>query len=253
MTTAPKYNAVIIDDTLLCTTMLADLITEHFENINIVSICNSGQQGLEAIKKHEPDLIFLDVEMPGMSGFEMLSHFNEFGFDIVFTTTHDKYSMQAFKASAIDYLLKPVTESDLRAALKKIEKKKNHLQFAQVQQLFTGVQQMQRNITRIALPTMEGLSFVNVADIIHAEADDNNTMIHFVGGHKILITKTLKGLEMLLQHAGFCRIHQSHLVSLQHIKKYVRGNGGYVVMNNNVQISVARNRKEMFLEQIAHL
>ena len=188
-----------------------------------------------------------------MSGFEMLSHFSEFTFDIIFTTTHDKYSMQAFKASAIDYLLKPVTESDLRAALKKVEKKKKHVNFSQVQQLFTGMQQMQRNITRIALPTMEGLSFVNVAEIVHAEADDNNTMIYFTNGHKTLITKTLKELETLLQHAGFCRIHQSHLVNLQQIKKYVRGNGGWVVMNNGIQISVARNRKELFMEQIAHL
>lgn len=247
------YNAIIIDDTLLCTTMLSDLLIEHFNNINIVSICHSGDEGLRAIKKHEPDIVFLDVEMPGMSGFEMLSHVEEFTFDIIFTTTHDKYSMQAFKASALDYLIKPVTESDMRAALKKSEKKKGHIQFNQVQQLFTGMQQMQRNVTRIALPTFEGLSFVNVADIIHANADDNNTMIFFTGGHKTLITKTLKDLETLLQNAGFCRIHNSHLVNLQHIKKYVRGNGGYVVMINNNQISVARNRKEYFLEQVAHL
>ena len=247
------YNAVIIDDTLLCTTMLSDLISDHFSNINIVSICSSGQQGLEAINKHEPDLVFLDVEMPGMSGFEMLAHFNEFTFDIIFTTTHDKYSLQAFKANALDYLIKPVTESDMRAAIKKVEKKKKHLSFNQVQQLFTGMQQMQRNITRIALPTMEGLHFVNVSEMIHADSDGNNTLIHFIGGHKTLITKTLKELDALLQNAGFCRIHQSHLVNLQHVKKYVRGNGGYVVMNNNTQITVARNRKEQFLEQIAHL
>ncbi len=253
MANEPKYDVVLIDDTLLCTTMLADLITEHFENLNIVSICNNGQQGLEAIKKHEPDLVFLDVEMPGMSGFEMLSHFPEFDFDLIFTTTHDRYSLQAFKANAIDFLIKPVTESDLRAAIKKTEKKKKHLQFSQVQQLFTGMQQMQRNITRIALPTLEGLSFVNVADIIYADADDNNTIIYFLNNHKVLITKNLKELEELLKNAGFCRIHNSHLVSLQHIKKYVRGNGGYVVMNNNVQLPVARNRKEIFLEQVAHL
>lgn len=243
---------IIIDDQEICREALKNLLEDNFPDYNILDIRNSGEEGMKSIKKYTPQLVFLDVEMPGMTGFEMLSQMGEINFEVIFTTSHDKYSMQAIKSSALDYLLKPVVLKDLKTALTKAERKLKP-DPRQFELLFKNFAAAKSKITRIALPTVEGLTFVQAEEIIHCDADDNNTMIHFVNGNRMLITKTLKDVDELLSGDDWCRIHNSHLVNINHIRKYVRGNGGYVVMNNNNQLTVARQRKEEFLNKISHL
>jgi two-component system LytT family response regulator len=243
---------IIIEDEPLSAAALEDLLKDNFEDIKIQAVAHNGNEGIIAIKKLKPHLIFLDVEMPGMSGFEMLSQITDINFEVIFTTGHDKYLMQAIRSSALDYLLKPVELDDLRTAIEKARKRQTPDNLL-VPLLLNNTGIGKRRIARIALPTMEGYLFVNVDEIIHCDADDNNTMIHFADGHKMLITKTLKDLEELLEGNDFCRIHHSHLVNINHIRKYVRGNAGYVVMTNGASVNVSRSRKEQFLKQVAHL
>ena len=160
--------------------------------------------------------------------------------------------MQALKISAADFILKPVQLHDLKISIHKISRRlKPDVKL--IEMLTKMVSGIKNKIKRVALPTMEGLIFVQVDEIMHCDADDNNTMIYFSNGKKMLITKTLKGIEGLLVGDDFIRIHNSHLVNINHIQKYVRGNGGHVVMNNNNTLNVARARKESFLEKISHL
>ncbi len=243
---------IIIDDVEMCREALKDLLTENFNEISILAVLNSAEEGIHYLKNDQPDVVFLDVEMPGMSGFDMLTKLGEVNFEVVFTTSHEKYSMQALKTSALDFLLKPVQLNDLRISVHKIG---NRLKpdVKLVEMLTKMIAGIKNKIKRIALPTMEGLIFVQVDEIMHCDADDNNTMIYFDSGKKMLITKTLKNVEELLTGDDFVRIHNSHLVNINHIRKYVRGNGGHVVMNNNNTLSVARARKESFLDKISHL
>lgn len=243
---------IIVEDEPLSATALEDMLKENFDDIKIQAVAHNGNEGIIAINKLKPHLVFLDVEMPGMSGFEMLSQISDINFEVIFTTGHDKYLMQAIRSSALDYLLKPVQMDDLKTAVEKARKRQTPDNLL-VPLLLNNTGIAKRRITRIALPTMEGYLFVNVDGIIHCDADDNNTMIHFTDGHKMLITKTLKDLEELLEGNDFCRIHHSHLVNINHIRKYVRGNAGYVLMTNGTSVNVSRSRKEQFLKQVAHL
>jgi two-component system LytT family response regulator len=245
-------SCIIIDDQEICQEALKDMLEEHFPEYSIFDVKGSGEDGIKSIQKYHPQLVFLDVEMPGMTGFDMLSKIGEINFEVIFTTSHDRYSMQAIKSSALDYLIKPVQLADLKNALVKVERRLK-TDPRQYDLLLKNFAVLKTKITRIALPTLEGLTFVQVDEIMHCDADDNNTMIHFTGGNRMLITKTLKDVEELLLGDDFCRVHNSHVVNINHIRKYVRGNGGYVVMNNNNTISVSRARKEDFLNKISHL
>ncbi len=244
---------ILIDDQEFCTEVLQDMLKQVHAETNIVAICNSGKEGLKAIKKHEPDLIILDVEMPGMTGFEMLQELKHPDFEVIFTTSFDKYSIEAIRYSALDYLLKPVMPHELKAALDKMEHKQHKNLSKQFKTLFQHLDGSRRPVNHVALPSMEGLIFINVIDIIHCESDSNYTTLFLNSGEKMVVTKTLKDIEGLLQGNNFYRIHNSHLINMHHIKKYVKGNAGYVVMNTSAEIAVARNRKEDFLKQFAHL
>lgn len=243
---------VLVDDQEFCTEALKDILEEHCTEVEIVSICHSGKDGIKAIKKHKPDLVFLDVEMPEMTGFEMLEKFKDPEFDIIFTTSFDKYSIQAIRNSALDYLLKPVNPRELVAAVERAKKNNGLPQKSNLQLLYKNLSENKKTFGQVALPSSDGLLFVNVADIIHCESDSNYTTFYLTNKEKIVVTKTLKEVESLLEGNNFFRIHNSHLISLSHIKKYVRGNAGYVIMTDGSHLNIGRNRKEDFLKQFAH-
>lgn len=247
------YKVIIIDDQEFCTEALKDMLSGHQPEVSVAAVCHSGKDGLKAIKKHNPDLVILDVEMPEMNGFEMLREIKNPDFEIIFTTSFDKYSIQAIRFSALDFLLKPVLQHELKAAIEKLERKQHKNINSQLKALFNNLKETKRSVNQVALPAMEGLIFVNVPDIIHCESDSNYTTLFLKSGEKMLVTKTLKDIEGLLEGNNFFRVHHSHLINMSQIKKYVRGNAGYVVMSNGTDISVARNRKEDFLNQFAHL
>jgi len=184
-----------------------------------------------------------------MSGFDLLSHFPEIDFDVVFITAHDHYAIKAIRFSALDYLLKPIQIDELMAAVKKAEEKKNnrHTNW-QYKSLYENARSGHNASGSIAVPTGDGLLFIKTHDIVRCEAEGNYVIIYQTGKEKILITKNLGDLESMLDAKEFFRVHNSHLVNLSHIKKYVKGDGGYVIMSDNSMVDVARRKKEEFMQ-----
>jgi two-component system, LytTR family, response regulator len=242
---------IIIDDQEFCTEVIKDMLSDN-PDIEVVAVCNSGKEGLKAIKKFDPDLVILDVEMPEMSGFDMLHKVKDPGFAVIFTTSFDKYSIQAIRYSALDYLLKPVVEHELQSAIDRIKVKREKYVSKKFNALFKNLTELKRPLKQVALPASDGLIFLTVNDIIHCESDSNYTTLFLKSKEKMLITKTLKEVENLLSGSEFFRIHNSHLINISHIKKYVRGNAGYVIMTDGSHINIARNKKEEFLKQFVH-
>ncbi len=240
---------IIIDDEAPSRKALQTALTEYCPSVKIMAIAETPQKGIESILTHKPDLVFLDVQMPGMSGFDLLSHFAEIDFEIVFITAHDHYAIKAIKFSALDYLLKPIQLDELMGAVKKAEEKKNnrHTNW-QYKSLYENIRSNTNASGSVAIPTGDGLLFIKTQDIIRCEAEGNYVFIYQAGKEKILITKTLGDMETMLDPAAFFRVHNSHLVNLAHIKKYVKGDGGYVIMSDNSIVDVARRKKGEFMQ-----
>lgn len=244
---------IIVDDQEFCTEIILDIFESEKLNVEVAAVCHSGKDGLKQIRKHQPDLVILDVEMPEMTGFEMLKKIDDPVFDVIFTTSFDKYSIQAIRHSALDFLLKPVVPHELKAAVEKAERQHAKNLNKKFNQLFKNLSQSKKMADRIAIPATDGLLFVALADIIDCEADSNYTTIYLKNDERLVITRTLKEVESLLEGNNFFRIHQSHLINMNQIRKYIRGNPGYVIMNNGKTITIARNRKDSFLDQFLHL
>lgn len=237
--------AVIIDDENGCVETLSILLRMHCPEITIEAACTSGASGIEAILKYKPDVVFLDIEMPVMNGFELLEKIGKISFQVVFTTAYNQFAIKAFKYSALDYLLKPIDPDDLKAAVARIKELKTVPMKEQFEILLQNVQENKRP-QRIALSTGDGLVFVNTADIMYCQSDSNYTNVVLVNGDKYLLAKSLKEFEDTLPARDFFRIHNSFLVNMNQVKKFVRGDGGYVIMNDETQITIARARREEF-------
>jgi two-component system LytT family response regulator len=238
-------NCIIIDDEKHCIKTLTNLLETNFPEVKVVVTCNDSTKAYDLIQQHQPNFIFLDIEMPHLNGFDLLSKFDSLFFDVIFTTAYDSYAIKAIKYSALDYLLKPVSKEDLAFAIEKITSKHSSISPAQVQ-MATAVRNKQLPDT-IALPTMDGLSFAYVHDIVHCTADGSYTRVFMNDKSEILISKTLGDVEELLSEYNFFRIHHSTLINLKQVKKYIRGDGGDVVMSNGYTLAVARTRKIDFL------
>lgn len=191
--------------------------------------------------------------MPEMNGFELLQQLANVNFDVIFTTAYDEFAVKAFKASAIDYLLKPIDKEDLILAVSKVKDTRNvFIQPEQMDILYKAINNKHTLKERIAVPTQEGLHFVKIKEIMYCISDSNYTNIHLYNKKKILVSRTLKEIEEMLIDNGFLRIHNSHLINLQKIEKYVRGDGGYVIMDDQTTLSVSRSRKEVLLTIFGH-
>ncbi|HEX2630387.1 MAG TPA: LytTR family DNA-binding domain-containing protein [Chitinophagaceae bacterium] len=240
---------VIVDDEMQSLVMIEWLLKTYCPNVQIEAKCNDAQSGIEAVQKHRPDLLFLDIEMPHMNGFDMLEQFDELFFDVVFTTAYDQFAIKAFKYSALNYLLKPVDPEDLKETIRRVEQRRNVPMKEQMELLMQSIRDAGRQtLARIALTTNDGLLFVNTSEIIYCESDSNYTTVVMTGGQKILVSKTLKDIDEALSGNDFYRIHNSFLVNLNHIKKYVRSEGGYVIMDNGASIGISRNKRQEFVE-----
>ncbi len=244
-------NCIIIDDEKHCIKTLTNLLETHFSQVNIVASCLDSTQAYDLIQFHKPDFIFLDIEMPLLNGFDLLSKFEDLFFDVIFTTAYDSYAIKAIKFSALDYLLKPISTDDLAAAIEKIHKKQSTISKAQLQ-MASAVHNRQLPGV-IALPTTEGLTFAAVDDIVFCTADGSYTKMHMTDNTEILLSKTLGDVDELLGEYHFFRIHNSTLVNLQQVKKYIRGEGGEVIMSNGQNLQLARTRKADFLNVFTRL
>ncbi|HEX3168571.1 MAG TPA: LytTR family DNA-binding domain-containing protein [Chitinophagaceae bacterium] len=242
--------AIIVDDEPYCCEILAAMLESDCPEVEIKSICNSAKDALAAIRQQSPDLIFLDVEMPKLNGFEMLEQLSSINFHLIFTTSYDQYALKAIRFSAIDYLLKPIDREELKSA---VEKVKDRFQIPVPQQLEILLQKFKQPsnpVNKIALPTMEGLQMIPIETIVSCESDDNYTNIKLKNGKKLLVTRSLKEIEESLEQHSFIRVHRSYLVNLNEIEKYVKGEGGYLVMSDGRSIDVARNKKETLLRKL---
>ena len=240
--------AILVDDEKHCRETLSIQLEKYCSEVNLLAQCNSAEQGLEAIALHQPDVIFLDVEMPKMNGFEMLQQFSHIPFEVIFTTGYDAYAIKAIRFSAIDYLLKPIDKDELRKAVGKVSQKTSHNLNQQLDILLGRLGTKQVSLQKIALPTLDGFELVPIEDILHCEADSNYTHVVLKRSKKVLVSRTLKEIEELLEGHAFLRIHHSYLVNLNEIVRYIRGEGGYLIMSDNTSITVSRSRKDALLK-----
>jgi two-component system LytT family response regulator len=241
--------AILIDDEVHCLDTLSILLKEYCPDVQIMEQCRSAKNGLQAIEKNKPDLVFLDIEMPGMNGFEMLEQFTEIPFAIIFTTGYDQYAIKAIHFSALDYLLKPIDPNELISAVKKVQEQR-HLPVAeQFQMLLKQIQDKNHQFNKIAVPTAEGFELIPADEVVRCEADDNYTHLFLKSKNKITACRTLKEMEeQLHDFSFFVRVHHSYLVNLNEVTKYIRGEGGYLVMSDGSSVNVSRSRKDALLK-----
>jgi two-component system LytT family response regulator len=240
---------VLIDDESNSLEMMEWLLKTYCPQVTIEAMCNSGEKGIEAINKYKPDVVFLDIEMPHMNGFDMLEQYGKLTFDVVFCTAYDQFAIKAFRYSALNYLLKPVDPDDLKETVRRLEAKQSIPTREQIEVLLQNVKSVNKTtVPRIALTTNDGMIFVSTDEIIYCEAESNYTNIVLQGGKKIMVSKVLKDIDEALSGPDFFRVHNSYLINLNHIKKFVRGEGGYVVMDNDATISISRSRRQEFME-----
>jgi two-component system, LytTR family, response regulator len=243
------YSAVLIDDEIHCTESLQLLLETAAPEFKIAAKFNDPLAALEFLRTRRVDLVFLDIEMPEMNGFEILNALEELLFDVIFVTAYDQYAIKAFSYSAISYLLKPVDEDDLKDTIGRWQQKTSKTlaqnQLGLMHQMLTSMNQPK---TKIALPTSDGLEFLEIRTIIRCESESNYTRLFCSDKSKHLICRTLKEVEKVLQENGFIRVHHSHLVNPQFIRKFVRHDGGFIVMADGEQISVSRTKKDRLFE-----
>lgn len=246
--------AIIIEDEPVSREMLTLMLQRHKNDIEIVDTCSNPTDGIESIAKHQPDLIFLDIQMPKMNGFDMLKKISDINFEVIFTTAFDRYAINAIRTSALDYLLKPVDDEDLTAAIEKckermIEKKTKH----QFENLFNNLNNKNPLDKTLALAASDGISFIKMCDILRVEANGRYAKFYLLNKETILVSKTLGDFEEILSANQFFRIHDSSIINLNHVKKYIRGDGGTVILSDNTELDVARRRKEEFIKLIPKL
>lgn len=247
-------HAIIVEDEKMSRETLRRLLEKYCPEVEVVAEADGYRKGVEEIRKHHPDVIFLDIQMPDGSGFRLLEEMEEIDFEIIFTTAFDQFAIKAIKYSALDYLLKPVIPQDLveaveRVARKKAERNKNK----NLENNLKGTEMQEERSQKIILSTAEMIHVIDVDDIVRCESDNYYTHFFFLDGRKLLISKTLKENEDLLSPYNFIRPHKSHLVNIKYIKSYVRQDGGYILMNDGTRIPVSRRKKDKMMEIIFNL
>jgi len=241
--------AVIIDDEQESGNTINNILTHYCDYVSIVGQAEGVSKGKELIMLKQPDLVFLDIQMADGTGFDLLEQLPKVEFRVIFVTAYDQYALKAIKYSALDYILKPIDPQQLIDAVNKFRMIESnfHVVAEQIKTLFG----YKSGFEKIALPTSEGLRFVKVEDIIRCESDNNYTNFFLKTREKILVTKTLKDYEETLSDSNFIRIHQSHLINLAYVERYIKGEGGSVVMSDGSEVEVSRRRKEIFLDKMA--
>jgi two-component system, LytTR family, response regulator len=239
--------AIIVDDEKHCREVMEHLLHKHCRDIKLLANCAGGDEALIVLQRESPDILFLDIEMPGMNGFELLEKFQHPDFEIVFTTAYNEYAIKAIKHSALDYLLKPVDKDELIQTVQRAKEHKTLRASQRVDSLLEMLNSKKKN-KRFAVPTMEGLIMVDSENILYCESDSAYCKIYFINSSKpLVISKTLKEVEEVLQGADFCRIHHSYVINMKCVQSYIRGEGGEVVLNNGTHLPVSRTKKQDFL------
>jgi len=247
-----KLKTVVIDDEQDAVNFIRSIIIEYCPGLEFGGKAYDVNEGIEVIRDIKPDLVFLDVEMPHGTGFDLLAHFPDKDFDVVFITAFNHYAIKAIKYSAVDYILKPINISELIAAVNRVMEKKT----ANITKGNENIRVLLDNLksglpSRLAIPTSDGMEYINPKDIIRIEADRSYSWFFISGSRKMLVSKNLKEFQDLLNDRHFFRPHNSHLINLKFVKKYIRKEGGYIEMLDGSEIPVSRNRKDLFLAHMA--
>ncbi len=245
---------LIIDDERNAHEALAELLKRYFnDKTTVIASCESVSEGVKAINKHQPDIVFLDIEMPNGSGFELFNYFNPISFEVIFTTAHKKYAIDAIKHAAFDYLLKPVNIVELqevlrRYMLKRVKKQKEE----RMQQLLTSLAGRSNDFSKVALPTLNGYQLENYHSIAYCEAEENYSRVFLIDGRQVVVAKNLGLLQEILPGKLFFRIHKSHLVNLNYVKTYCRYQRHYITLEDGTELDVAKRRIDEFIKTISH-
>ena len=241
----------IVDDEVHCVESLILHLNKLFPELEIVYKSNEPEKALFELPAVKPDLVFLDVEMPVMNGFELLEQLPERTFDVIFTTAYSKYAIQAFKAKAVDYLLKPLDEDELKEAIQQWENtraRKLNTSSKKMEELLDYLKNKGILKSKIAIPVADGIEFVIVDDIMYCKSQSNYTTIYFSDGGKTVVSKTIKDVEKAVAPYSFQRVHRSYLINPNYMKKYLSSDGGYVVMEDDESIPVSKQHKSLVTE-----
>jgi len=245
-----SLRAILVDDELSSLQNLQSKLVEFCPDVEVVATAQKPEDAILFIRQHKPDVLFLDIEMPRMNGFRMLDELGELDFEIIFTTAYNHYAVDAIRISAFDYLMKPVAIKELQNALERLARYRQTHTRDKLDVLRQSLSPNKSQEEKIAIPTNEGLEFIPIKNILHIESSSNYSKIFLTDGKNILVTKLLKDFEDILEPYHFFRVHNSHLINLAYIKKYIRGEGGQVEMQNGDVIDVARRKKEEFIRLI---
>ncbi|MCH8331219.1 MAG: response regulator transcription factor [Bacteroidetes bacterium] len=244
---------VIIDDEKRGRETLTNLVKECCQNVEIAATAGSKDEGIAAINQQKPDFIFLDIEMPGGSGFKLLKELGNIKPYVIFVTAFDHYAIKAIRFSALDYLLKPINVDELYKAVEKVEEMQGNGLNGKLDMLLRNINSTNNYLRQIALPTLQGLELVETNKILYCEADANYTTLHLLDGVTVVVTRILKEFEELLAESNFVRIHHSYLINLSHLRKYVRGKGGSVIMKDGTELGVSVRKKEVLINKLGSM
>jgi two-component system LytT family response regulator len=247
-----RMRAILVDDEPRGLTSLQKLLEMNCPEVEVINSCTSTEEAKTKIIQQHPELVFLDINMPGKTGFDFLRELPEINFEIIFVTAHNNYMIQAFHFSAVDYLLKPVEDELLVEAVKRASKRIEQKSGGhQIETLMHNLRNkgMTHKI-KLCIPSLKGFQVVEISDIIYCEADSNYTNFYFANHTPICASKPIHEYEDLLEDCNFVRIHKSFMVNLEHLKEYARGEGGSVILSNGQEVEVSRRKKELLMTRI---
>jgi two-component system LytT family response regulator len=245
-----KIRTALIDDNPHAIQILRDDLARMFPEVEIVGEADGVVQGAKLLRNTQPDLLLLDIQMGDGTGFDLLEIVPDLKFQLIFTTAHDEHAIRAFRFAAVDYLLKPIDPDELRRAVERAKKMLAGSPNTQVQVPVLREHFQKETPKTIALHTAEKIQIARLSDILRLEADGNYTEVHFTNGHKLLLTKTLKDFSIILEETGFLRAHQSHLVNFEHIREFIKTDGGYIVMADGAKVPVAVRKRAEVVERL---
>ncbi|MBN2662785.1 MAG: response regulator transcription factor [Bacteroidales bacterium] len=244
-----NIRTVLVDDEKNSLIIMQKLLEKHVPSVEVVATAQSVSEGIEIINNEKPDLVFLDISMPDGDGFEVLEKVDFQNFQVIFSTAYDQYAIRAFEVAALHYILKPVKPEDLIEALKRFEEFSKDNDLSDKIKVLNGA--LKNAPQRLVLPTSNGMHIVDIEEIVRCESSNNYTTFFLTSKQKIVVSKSIQLYEQMLSVSHFCRIHNKHLVNLKFIKKYVKGRGGHVLLNDGSQIDVSDGRKKNFLDKLS--
>lgn len=245
---------IIVENEKPQSDIFAALLTKHFPEVDILKICDSVPEGIKDVKILKPELVFLDVELPPYTGFDLLEQTQPVNFEVIFTTSFNKYASKAFRFCALDFIEKPFGVDELKEAINRYKNLAATGSRKNIEALLHNVKQTDATMQKVGIPVLGGLDFITVSEIIFCKSENNCTDFYLTGKRKITATKTLKWVDVLMQGHHFFRVHDSYLININHIKKYIRGGeGGVVELTDTFEADVSRRRKDAFLKALSDL